>query len=259
MRVPALRCQGEPDIDGHIDKPHVSYDPARSFRLKAYAHRRRLRVPAHLGGRPFDGVYTRLTCLRRLAPAGDPTRPPGMKWLQRATWAMSAICFAAHAAFTRLDTATAPGADHSPRALSGGAAASCRLPFGGFSAGVLRGAHRGAGEVQPRAVREETAEGLPTHRRRAPCRVRRGPSAPRRLHEGARRRLFHLARRRGGRLDVCPGIRGRRLEGRSRRPDPRLAQRPAPERVCGSDVRTRIRLAGAARRPAPERPDQPPK
>ncbi len=33
---PCAGCQGEPDVTGHIDKPHVSYDPARSFRLQAY-------------------------------------------------------------------------------------------------------------------------------------------------------------------------------------------------------------------------------
>ena len=33
---PCAGCQGEPDIDGRIDRPHVSYDPARSFRLRAY-------------------------------------------------------------------------------------------------------------------------------------------------------------------------------------------------------------------------------
>lgn len=34
---PCAGCQGEPDVTGYIDKPHVSYDPARSFRLRAYS------------------------------------------------------------------------------------------------------------------------------------------------------------------------------------------------------------------------------
>ena len=34
---PCAGCQGEPDIDGHLEKPHVSYDPARSFHLRSYA------------------------------------------------------------------------------------------------------------------------------------------------------------------------------------------------------------------------------
>ncbi len=33
---PCAGCQGEPDIDGSIERPHVSYDPARSFQLQAY-------------------------------------------------------------------------------------------------------------------------------------------------------------------------------------------------------------------------------
>ena len=34
---PCAGCQGEPDIDGHVDKPQVTYDPARSFRLRSYS------------------------------------------------------------------------------------------------------------------------------------------------------------------------------------------------------------------------------
>ena len=64
---PCAGCQGEPDIDGHIDKPHVSYDPSRSFRLKAYSI---------VGGYAFQptwedghstGLYT-FDLLRRLGP-----------------------------------------------------------------------------------------------------------------------------------------------------------------------------------------------
>lgn len=33
---PCAGCQGEPDIDGHVERPHVTYDPARSFRLRSY-------------------------------------------------------------------------------------------------------------------------------------------------------------------------------------------------------------------------------
>ena len=64
---PCAGCQGEPDIDGHVDKPHVSYDPSRSFRLKAYSI---------VGGYAFQptwedghstGLYT-FDLLRRLGP-----------------------------------------------------------------------------------------------------------------------------------------------------------------------------------------------
>ena len=34
---PCAGCQGEPDIDGQVQKPHVSYDPARSFGLRSYS------------------------------------------------------------------------------------------------------------------------------------------------------------------------------------------------------------------------------
>lgn len=33
---PCAGCQGEPDIDGQVDRPHVTYDPARSFRMRSY-------------------------------------------------------------------------------------------------------------------------------------------------------------------------------------------------------------------------------
>ena len=33
---PCAGCCGEPDVTGHVDRPHVSYDPARSFRLGSY-------------------------------------------------------------------------------------------------------------------------------------------------------------------------------------------------------------------------------
>jgi DUF971 family protein len=37
LACPCAGCQGEPDALGHIDKPQVSYDPARSFSLRSYA------------------------------------------------------------------------------------------------------------------------------------------------------------------------------------------------------------------------------
>ena len=51
--APAPRCQGEPDALGHIDRPHVTYDPARVLPAADVRDRRRLRAPADLGGRPF--------------------------------------------------------------------------------------------------------------------------------------------------------------------------------------------------------------
>ena len=33
---PCAGCNGEPDVLGSVDKPHVSYDPARSFLLRSY-------------------------------------------------------------------------------------------------------------------------------------------------------------------------------------------------------------------------------
>ena len=65
---PCAGCQGEPDIDGRIDKPHVSYDPARSFRLTAYSI---------VGGYAFqptweDGHSTGLYTFELLRRLGQP-------------------------------------------------------------------------------------------------------------------------------------------------------------------------------------------
>ena len=45
---PCAGCCGEPDVTGHIDKPRVSYDPARSFDLRSYGI---------LGGYAFQPVW----------------------------------------------------------------------------------------------------------------------------------------------------------------------------------------------------------
>ncbi len=37
LACPCAGCCGEPDALGHIEKPHVSYDAARSFALRSYA------------------------------------------------------------------------------------------------------------------------------------------------------------------------------------------------------------------------------
>lgn len=33
---PCAGCCGEPDALGYVDKPHVSYDPPRSFSMRSY-------------------------------------------------------------------------------------------------------------------------------------------------------------------------------------------------------------------------------
>ena len=45
---PCAGCCGEPDALGHVDKPGVSYDPARSFRLRSYGM---------VGGYAFQPVW----------------------------------------------------------------------------------------------------------------------------------------------------------------------------------------------------------
>ena len=62
---PCAGCQGEPDIDGHIDKPHVSYDPARSFRLTAYSIVGGYAFQPTWGDGHNTGLYT-FDLLRRL-------------------------------------------------------------------------------------------------------------------------------------------------------------------------------------------------
>ena len=45
---PCASCCGEPDALGHVDKPHVSYDPVRSFQLRSYGM---------VGGYAFQPVW----------------------------------------------------------------------------------------------------------------------------------------------------------------------------------------------------------
>ena len=70
---PCAGCQGEPDIDGHIDKPHVSYDPARSFHLKAYSFVGGYALQPTWGDGHSTGLYT-FDLLRRLGQAGEVAR-----------------------------------------------------------------------------------------------------------------------------------------------------------------------------------------
>ena len=68
---PCAGCCGEPDIDGHVDKPHVSYDPARSFRLQSYALVGGYAFQPIWGDGHSTGLYT-FDLLRRL---GQPDLP----------------------------------------------------------------------------------------------------------------------------------------------------------------------------------------
>jgi DUF971 family protein len=70
LACPCAACQGEPDALGHIERPLVSYDPERSFRLRSYAV---------IGGYAFQptwedghstGLYT-FSSLRHLGAAHE--------------------------------------------------------------------------------------------------------------------------------------------------------------------------------------------
>lgn len=67
---PCAGCQGEPDVVGHIDKPHVSYDQARSFRLTAYVIVGGYAWQPTWGDSHSTGLYT-FDLLRRLDPLGS--------------------------------------------------------------------------------------------------------------------------------------------------------------------------------------------
>ena len=63
---PCAGCCGEPDALGHIDKPSVSYDPARSFRLGSYAIVGGYAFQPVWGDGHATGLYS-FDLLRRLA------------------------------------------------------------------------------------------------------------------------------------------------------------------------------------------------
>lgn len=69
---PCAGCCGEPDALGHVDKPRVSYDPARSFQLHSYGI---------VGGYAFqpvwgDGHSTGLYSFALLRRLGQPENTP---------------------------------------------------------------------------------------------------------------------------------------------------------------------------------------
>ena len=72
---PCAGCQGEPDALGHVDRPHVSYDPARSFHLQGTHLVGGYALQPVWGDGHATGLYS-FDLLRRLAAApGQPTTP----------------------------------------------------------------------------------------------------------------------------------------------------------------------------------------
>lgn len=70
---PCAACQGEPDALGYIDRPHVTYDPARSFRLRTYAVVGGYALQPTWEDGHSTGLYT-FDSLRRLGDAEDQPR-----------------------------------------------------------------------------------------------------------------------------------------------------------------------------------------
>ena len=71
---PCAGCCGEPDITGEIDKPRVSYDPARSFRLQSYGIVGGYAFQPVWGDGHATGLYS-FDLLRRLDPARQRPEP----------------------------------------------------------------------------------------------------------------------------------------------------------------------------------------
>ena len=71
---PCAGCNGEPDALGHVDKPHVSYDPARSFQLRSYGIVGGYAFQPVWGDGHSTGLYS-FDLLRRLGQS-DPTSQP---------------------------------------------------------------------------------------------------------------------------------------------------------------------------------------
>ena len=72
---PCAGCCGEPDALGHVDKPHVSYDPARSFRLQSYGIVGGYAFQLTWGDGHSTGLYS-FALLRQLGQAGHPSPTP---------------------------------------------------------------------------------------------------------------------------------------------------------------------------------------
>jgi DUF971 family protein len=68
LACPCAGCQGEPDALGRIDKPHVSYDPMRSFSLRSYAVIGGYALQPTWADGHATGLYP-FELLRRLGPA----------------------------------------------------------------------------------------------------------------------------------------------------------------------------------------------
>ena len=71
---PCAGCCGEPDIDGRVDKPHVSYDPARSFQLRSYGIVGGYAFQPTWGDGHATGLYT-FDLLRRLGGSDGSPQP----------------------------------------------------------------------------------------------------------------------------------------------------------------------------------------
>lgn len=71
---PCAACQGEPDALGYIDRPEVTYDPARSFRLRTYAVVGGYALQPTWEDGHSTGLYT-FDSLRRLAEPDGQTQP----------------------------------------------------------------------------------------------------------------------------------------------------------------------------------------
>ena len=71
---PCAGCNGEPDALGHVDKPHVSYDPARSFQLRSYGIVGGYALQPTWGDGHSTGLYS-FDLLRRLGQSDHPFQP----------------------------------------------------------------------------------------------------------------------------------------------------------------------------------------
>ena len=71
---PCAGCCGEPDATGHVEKPHVSYDPARSFQLRSYGIVGGYALQPVWGDGHSTGLYA-FPLLRQLGQAANPPQP----------------------------------------------------------------------------------------------------------------------------------------------------------------------------------------
>ena len=71
---PCAGCCGEPDALGYVDKPSVSYDPARSFQMCSYAIVGGYALQPVWGDGHATGLYS-FDSLRRLANSAAHNKP----------------------------------------------------------------------------------------------------------------------------------------------------------------------------------------